>query len=266
MAAPDLSGFLKVGLDVMNTRVDPTTKKLLAQLGCVGKETTDPTTGETTESDATTESDNAEVWQQPGFCSRAPKPVAGQKAPQSVSLCASDHDIIIAQQDERGRENYGELDYGEACVYGAGPTGTAQGRSLYKGDGSVTHMTRKGNVAGGVAIMIQLDAANGAIRLLNDKGYGIIIDGDGVTIGTGGSGAALTLTGAGNASLVATQKAHVDGATILLGSIAAPAVNSAIHGPAGIVGVASLKTLIEGWLAPIFFSAIAAEALHYFLT
>ena len=266
MAAPDMAGFLKVGLDVMSTRVHPTTKKLLAQLGSVGKEQTDPVTGETVKSDASTESDNAEVWQQPGFSSRAPKPVAGQKAPQAVSLCTGDHDIIIAQCDERGRDAYGELGYGETCVQGAGENGTAQARSLYKGDGSLTHMTRKGNTKDGVAIMIQLDAANGAIRLLNDKGYGIIIDGTGVTIGTGGSGAALTLTGAGNASLVASQKANIDGATILLGSIAAPAVNSAIHGPAGIIGVASLKCLIEGWIAPIIFSTLAAHALHYFLT
>lgn len=261
MAAPDLAGFLKVGLDVMSTTVHPKTKKLLAQLGHVGKETTDPDTGKMVSTDASTESDNAEIWQQPGIVSRAPKPEKGQTAPQAVALCMGDHDVVIAQQDERGRDLYGSLGYGETSVYGAGADGKSQGRSLYKDDGSVTHLTRKGNTKDGVAIMMQLDAS-GSIRLMNDKGYGIIIGPSDITISAGD--ASLKLTGSGNVSLVGKGKTLIDGSTVLIGSLAVPIVNNAITGPAGIVGKASLKVLIEAFFLGIGFAA--AVGLAHYLT
>ncbi len=250
---------VKVGYDVLSTRIHPKTKQLLAQLGHVGKKTT-AEDGTVTTTSAFTDTDNAEVWG-PGsaFVSRPPKPVAGKTAPQAAVVTAGDHDIVLAMADERGRDLLGELGYGEAGILAAGENGTAQARSLYKGDGSMTHMTRKGNVEGGVAIMIQMDAASGTISLVNDLGYGIKIGPLGVTISA--KDAALTLGGDGNISLVGKGKTLVDGASILLGNRALPVVNSAITGPAGLVGKASLKTLIEGWLGPVLgFAALCGYA------
>lgn len=229
MAAPDLRGAIQVGYDILTTTVNKVTKKILVQLGDVHKQTTD--------------TDNAEWWQQVGFASRPPKPDAGKKAAQAVCIRAGDHDICIASQDLRGLDLYGNLDHGETCLYAPGTTGTGQARVLLKKDGSINLYTRKGNTSGGAGMIIQVDAENGAIRLVNDKGYGIIIDSDGVKITAGNS--ALTLTGSGDATLVGKGQTQVDGSGVVIGSLAIPGVNSALTGVTGVAGKASIKVLIE---------------------
>ena len=226
MAAPDARGMIHVGYDILTTTVNATTKKILAQLGDVVKKITD--------------TDNAEWWQHVGFASRPPKPEAGKKAAQAVVLRSGDHDVCIASQDLRGLELYGNLDFGETCLYAPGETGTGQARVLLKKNGSISLYTRVGNTADGAGMIFQLDAENDAIRITNGKGHGIIIDGDGVKV-FAGSAAALTLNASGTCSLIGTQQCQVDGSSIVLGSLAVPGVNSICVGPAGIAGAGSTK-------------------------
>lgn len=230
MSALDLGGLIQTGFDIMKTTVDAVTKKITAQLGSVVGNSVD--------------SEGAELWQQVGFASRPSKPQAGKTAAQACVVKMGDHDIIIATQDLRGLELYGALADGETCVYAPGEDGEGQARVLLKADGSITMFSKQGNSPSGVGMMIQLDATNNAIRLLNASGHGLIIDEDGVTL-TAGAGAALTLEAEGDISLVGTGKTQVDGGGVIIGSAAVPGVNSALTGVTGVAGKASLKTLIE---------------------
>lgn len=230
MAAPDLRGLIHVGYDVLTTTVNAVTKKILAQLGDVHKQTTD--------------TDNAEWWQHVGFASRPPKPDAGKKAAQVVALRAGDHDVCVASQDLRGLELYGALDHGETCLYAPGETGTGQARVLLKKNGSISLYTRVGNTKTGKGMIVQMDAENDAIRITNGAGYGLIIDANGVRLFAGAS-AGLTLGSSGKCALIGTGQCQVDGAGVMLGSVGVVGVNSALTGVTGVSGRASLKVVIE---------------------
>jgi hypothetical protein len=223
--AMDLSGLIQVGFDILTTTVDAVTKKITAQLGSVVGQTVD--------------TDGAEWWQHVGIATRPPKPEAGKKAAQALVLRMGDHDIVLASQDLRGLELYGALDHGETCIYAPGEDGEGQARILLKKDGSVSLFTKQGNTSGGTGMLIQVDAANNAIRLLNADGHGIIIDSDGIKLTAGN--AALSLNADGSLALVGTGQAQVDGGSIVLGSVAVPGVNSVLTGVTGLVGVASTK-------------------------
>lgn len=231
MKPPSISGIVEVGLDILSASVSQATKRILVQTGDVVSDSV--------------ETDGAEWVQHVGIASLPPNPLPGKKAAQAVVLKTSDRDVVIGSVDERGLTLYGNLGPGETCVYAAGEDGEAQARILLKKDGSINAYTRKGNTPDGAGMIVQLDAQNGAIRLINDKGYGIIIDADGVMITSGD--AALTLTGSGDATLVGKGKAQVDGQSVVLGSNPAmtPGLFSALKGPTGIAGAASLKVLIE---------------------
>jgi hypothetical protein len=228
MSAPDLRGAFQFGYDILKTTVSTTTRKILVQLGSVVGQTVD--------------TDNAELVQQYGFFSRMPKPIAGKQAAQAFIVRAGDRDAVIGTQDLRGLELYGEADDSDAGIYSAGEDGQGQARVLCKADGSIHLYTRKGNTPTGAGMTVQLDAENGKITLLNDKGHGIVIDEDGIKLTTGA--AALTLGADGAARLVATGPAQVDGTSITLGAAGVPGVNSAIMGPAGIAGVPNPKVIL----------------------
>lgn len=230
MSAPTLSEIFQIGIDVLKTTVDNTTKKILAQIGNVNGA-------------GLNQGDNVEWYQHVGFASRPPKAVPGEEACKAVSIRQGGTDAVIASHDARGLELYGNLADGETCIYAAGEDGEAQARILLKKDGSINLYTRKGNTSGGTGMMISLDAANGAIRLVNDQGYGLIIDADGVKLTAGGAG--LVLESGGNVKLIGTGQTQVDGGGICIGSLAVPGVNSALTGVTGLVGKASLKVLIE---------------------
>ena len=225
MRPPSISGLVHVGLDILTTVVNTATKRILAQTGDVVRDATD--------------TDGVEWWQHVGFASRPPKPQAGKQAAQAVVLKSSDRDVAIGSVDQRGLDLYGNLDHGESCLYAAGVDGTAQARVLLKKDGSISLYTRKGNTSSGAGMIVQVDAMNGAIRLINDKGYGIIIDEDGVKLTSGSAG--LTLDSGGDIKLVGTGQCQLDGGSICLGSKAVPGVNSVLTGVTGLVGVASTK-------------------------
>lgn len=226
MPAPDLRGMVHVGLEVLTTTVNSVTKKILAQLGDVYRETTD--------------TDNAEWWQHVGFASRPPKPEAKKKAAQVVAIKSGDHDICVASQDLRGLELYGSLDHGETCLYAPGETGTGQARVLLKKNGSISLYTKVGNTSSGAGMIVQLDAENDAIRITNGAGHGLIIDADGARVIANGAGG-LTVGADGKCSLIATEQCQVDGSTIVLGPVALPVVNAVCVGPAGIAAAASSR-------------------------
>jgi hypothetical protein len=224
---PSISGLVHVGLDILSTVVNAATKRILVQTGDVVKEATD--------------TDGAEWWQHVGFASRPPKPQAGKQAAQAVVVKTSDRDVVVASVDQRGLGLYGNLDHGETCLYAAGEDGNAQGRVLIKKNGSVSLYTRNGNTSSGAGMTVQLDAENDAIRITNSKGYGIIIDDNGVSITTGGTKAGIKVGSDGTCSMIATGQCQCDGDRIILGATAAPGVNSVCVGPAGIAAAGSSK-------------------------
>lgn len=230
MSSPFLPDAFQI-VHVLGTELVDKTKKILAKIGSV--------TGE-----GQTDSDKVEWWQHAGFASRPAKPNKDkEEATGALVLRIGRYEIAFASQDNRTNVIYGALKDGETCVFGGGADGKSQGRILIKDDGSVSIYSRAGNAEAGDGLMINLDASNDTIRLLNSTGNGIIIDPDGVKITSGGSGSSLTLNSSGTCSLVATGQCQVDGSTVLLGSIAAPVVNAVCVGPAGLVAVASSKVL-----------------------
>jgi hypothetical protein len=224
MTSP-VDSLIEHGVDLLSTAIDSATGRIFAFLGDVKAKRADP--------------GRAKIAQPLGFASRARKADAGKAAAQVIVVRRSDGDIVIGASDSRTQEMYGALDDGESAVFAS----DGQARALFKKDGSVNLYTRVGNTSDGAGMVIQLDAANNAVRILNGLGFGLIADASGVTITAGD--AALTLGADGNVTLVGTKQTQVDGASIVLGSLAVPGVNSAIHGPTGLAGIASLKTLIE---------------------
>jgi hypothetical protein len=230
------------GIDILLTRIADTSKKIFASLGSVG---TDIGEGGDEIPVGSTDVDNVEWWQHVGFASRPSNPDPGKKAAQAFVVRVGSTDAAIASQDVRSLAIYGNLKPGETCIYAAGADAQAQARILLKADGSINCYTRKGNTVGGAGMLFQMDASAGAIRILNDKGYGLIIDGDGITLQTGGGGAGLKMTSSGNITLAGVGQTQVDGSGIVIGSLAVPGLNSALTGVTGVAGKASLKVLIE---------------------
>lgn len=142
---------IKVGVHVLATKVGETSRRIVAQLGsAVGD----------------TYSDNSEWYQHVGFVSMPPNPEAGKSAATTVTVEDGGRDVVIASQDLRGLELYGNLKPGDACVYSAGLDGTKQAKTLWRGDGAITTYTTEGNIAGGRAIYFRtgpgVDVATGA--------------------------------------------------------------------------------------------------------
>jgi hypothetical protein len=140
------------GLDVLSSSVNPVTGKILIQTGNAIKSSTD--------------ADAVELWQQAGICSVPSKPIAGTSAAQATVLKTSDRDICVATQDVRALSLYGNISYGEVCIYAAGAECLSQGRILLKDDGSVTAYTTATNRAGGASVYARVakgtDDATGA--------------------------------------------------------------------------------------------------------
>lgn len=217
-------------LDVLQTFIADKRKNIIAQVGNVIGRTVD--------------SVGAEWWQHVGFISRPSKPAAGKASARAIALRTGRVDAIIASEDDRGLELKGNLADGETCVYAPGEDGKGQARILLKKDGSISLYTKTGNTDSGKGMIIQIDAQNDAIRITNGKGYGLVIDGDGAKLFTGGSGSGLTLAAGGDVKLVASGKCLVDGGNICLGALATPAT-PVCGGPAGIAAIPSTKVFMS---------------------
>ncbi len=181
MAALDLTGLIRVGVDILTTTVNATTRKVLAQLGDVHRQTTD--------------TDNAEIWAGPGgIVSRPPKPEAGKRAAQAVVLKTGDYDIVLGVNELRGTELYGELDHGETAVFAPGEDGTGQARILLKKNGAVAIYTTEGNTANGGSVTIQA-LPSGEIHIASSLG-GISITSSKISVlSASGSGAEFSSSG-----------------------------------------------------------------------
>lgn len=228
MTAPNQT-LLERGADILSTVVDATTRRVFAFLGDVKAKLAD--------------SDKAMWIQHVCWVSLPSLAQAGKAAAQAVIIRRSNGDVVIGSSDARTLEMYGQIGPGEFAAFAPGKDGTSQGRIIGKTDGSINIYTRAGNTSGGNGMAIMVRAADDTISITNGAGYGIIVDSTGIRLTAKDSG--LTLGSDGSVKLIGKTKTQVDGASIVLGSVAVPGVNSAIHGPTGLAGVASLKTLIE---------------------
>lgn len=229
MASKNTFGLFTIAGVLKSTLADKT-KKVLLQLGDFNGE-------------GNVDQDKVSWWQTFGFASRPAKADKGKDAAQVFVVRAGNEEYAIAGQDPRDLAIYGNLAEGETCVYATGEDGDAQGRILLKKDGSITAYTRQGNTSSGAGMMMQLDAANGAIRLVSPHGHGLIIDEDGVKIFT--SAASITLGADGGIKSIATATNQVDGSNVALGSLPLPGVGAVLTGVTGIAGKASLKVTCE---------------------
>lgn len=222
MRPPSISGLIHIGLDILGTTVNAATKRILAQIGDVVKEAVD--------------SDGVEWWQHVGLASRPPKPEAKKQAAQAVVLKTSDRDVAIASVDQRGLSLYGNLEYGETCLYAAGEDGEGQARILLKANGNIALYTAEGNVEGGGSVTIQCNS-DGELHLGSSYG-GISVTADGIVIAHS-SGAAIQLNSSG-ITLIGTGIA-LNGGSVSLGANATMPV---VWGPAGISGVGSTSVKV----------------------
>lgn len=211
MAAPDLRSFLQVGFDILKTTVDATTKKILAQLGNAHASTVD--------------ANGAEWWQHVGFASRPPKPEAKRRAAQAVVLRAGDHDIIIATQDLRGLDLYGNLADGETCIYAPGEDGEGQARILLKKDGSINLFTKEDNDSGGTGMGIFVNV-DGSISLVSHTGAALAIGSDG-SVKLFNANGALQIAADGKVK-ISGSKVSISAPAIVLGGATAGAVVTSV--------------------------------------
>lgn len=140
MRLQDVFAYLfDVGKDILATTQDLSTGVLSAQTG-------DSTT-------QTPDADHAEWWQHAGFASRPATPSQGNASCQGLVLKRSDQDIIFATRDTRGTAILGNLSDGETCVYAS----ASQARTVWKADGSVSHITTDDNTVKGNSVFIRVD-------------------------------------------------------------------------------------------------------------
>lgn len=220
----------QIGMHILRSTVTGAKKTILLQLGNVAGE-------------GVAEADGAESWQHDGFVSLPPTVDAGATASEAFSVQRGERNIVIASRDLRGQELAGSLAPGETCVYAAGADGTGQARILLKANGSISLYTTQTNQAGGPGMAVIIDPSSDSITMLNSKGYGLVINADGVSVTAKKSG--LKLASSGDATLVGTGQTQVDGGGVLIGSQAVPGANSALHGVTGLAATPSVKVLIE---------------------
>jgi hypothetical protein len=225
-------GYLfDVGKDILFAGLDKATKTILCQLGDATNQVAD--------------SDQAELWQQPGFWSLPAPPTQGKPSCQAVVLKRSDRDIIIATRDLRSSAIYGNLKPGETCV-GAS---VGQARTLYKANGAVVHYTTQNNQAGGPGVSSytgpdKIQLVIGACSITLDPTAGI-------TISTGA--AAITLDPSGNLKVMGTQVGVQGSAVAIAGTVGTflgrtpTAVTGVAYGPpgAGPVALASASVFVS---------------------
>lgn len=236
MGAISFSSLWDRGISILNSLRNEKTNTLTVNLG--------------DDEGSITESSGAEWWQHIGFASRPSKVTQDENerkkvgGPQAVVFRGSDRDCVIASRDTRTHSLYANLDYGETCVFAPGYDGKAQGRIFLKKDGSIHMYTRAGNSSSGSGMTVSLDATNNRATLINGKGFGLIVDEDGVTLTAGD--AALVLKASGSISLTGKASTVIDGSSIILGAMATPTpVSYALRGPTGATGAPSLKVKIE---------------------
>lgn len=240
-STPNAQDRIQAGFDVLRTTVSEATKKVLAQIGSVVGRTVD--------------SENAEWVQHDGFISRPVRPQAGKQASQAVVIRQGDRDIVIASQDLRGIELAGQIGDGETALYAAGPDGTAQGRIILKGDGSINLLTKRGNTAGGAGVGVFV-AADGSITALGADGAGIQVGSDGAVRVFNASGA-LQVGADGGVKLASKAKVDISAPAISLGGLTGQpiALSSAV-----VTALSSVQTQLAAIAASV--TALVSDPTH----
>lgn len=149
MAARNLASAFNIGSDVLGITRNANTGALSLNLGDSAGQVTD--------------SNGAEWWQTFGFASLPSKPTQGKASAQIIAL-ERNVDIAFAGRDVRNTSIYGQLDYGETCLYSGGPNGTGTNRFLLKDNGSIatqTMLCQAGNTSSGVPVVIQISSDDG---------------------------------------------------------------------------------------------------------
>jgi len=195
---------------------------------------------------STVRSNNAEMWSPCGLTSLPPTVFEDnvKDAPQAFSVVRADRDIILGFRDIKNQDRYGtQFGPGDTCIYAAGPTNEGQPRCLLKGDtGAISLITRSDNSPDGTIFGLNIVPSANTIDLRNSKGYGIIANDDGVYLIAGNSTVKVE---PGGIKIISGGSLQIDGTSIVLGSVAAPGVNSVCAGLTGATAVGSTKVLVE---------------------
>ena len=168
-------------------------------------------------------SQEAELWTPFGFLCIPAGPTPRVAAAQVLCVIDSARDMCFAGRDARGQALYGALMPGETCVYA--PTGMA--RTLYKADGSITHLTTSDNTSGGTTIT-SIQSPTG-FSWVTPWGT-MTLDAKGFTVITSG-GASFQVTPSGTVAVIGSQfVAQVSQAAIGAGASALTPCAVAIGG------------------------------------
>jgi hypothetical protein len=193
--------------NILNVALSPTNGSLVAQIGDVQNEDV--------------ESYQAQWVQQSGFASIPPNAVPNQTASEGVILHTEYRDYVIGCRDFTTQNNYGNLGSGEACMYGAGASGTAQGKVICKGNSAVTIQTTDSGDASGNSVYLQISPT--ALSFVAPWGT-LIFDKNGFQINTI-SGAGFNLGGLAAAGPLATLIGSFCNITAAMTSISSPFIN-----------------------------------------
>jgi hypothetical protein len=161
---------------------------------------------------------------------------------QALAYLRNDQWIVLGTRDTRTQSLAGTLNPGETCLYSP----ISQGRVLLKADSSISLYTATSSSATAMGIFI--NPATDSISIVNSKGYGLIINDDGISLTMGGTVASIQLTSSGNINIIGTSGVQIDGTSILLGSSLGGA---ALYGaPSSIpeLGLPSLKVFVDSGL------------------
>lgn len=181
---------------------------------------------------------------------------------QATCWVRNDFWTVLSVRDTRAQSNPGSLKAGELCLQAPG----AAGRVILKQDSSINLYTLKGSDSMGVFITPETDT----IQASNAKGYGFQINDDGFSAFASNnppSGGGLTLNISGNTTLLGTKQTQIDGANIVLGSVALP-INAAVMNPNALtsaltsltLAVTALQVAVVGFTGAGTFPGIAAVA------
>jgi hypothetical protein len=141
--APPFSAFIRVR-DVLASIRSEVTNLLSFQLGDVLSDVP--------------ESNEAELWQQPGFASLPADPTPGQSAAQFLVITRGDRDFAIAGRDKRAADIYKNLKPGDTCIYAT----SGMARLVLKGNGDIVLLTTDTNEDSGRTIFFRL-SPNGVL-------------------------------------------------------------------------------------------------------
>lgn len=221
-------------VDVLSTRLDETTKRVVACVGDVNGQ-------------GQTESEGVRVIQQWGFASRPSKPDANQKkAAQAIVVSSGGAENAIAGQDLRSLPIYGSLAEGETCIYAAGETGSAQARVLLKANGSINLYTVAGNASGGKSMGVFIHP-DGSINLTAPSGNAVLIGDDGSIKIFNGSGG-VQIKADGSIKIAGSSQVAVSAGSVAIGG---PAGLPIAIAPQTVTAITALQTQITALQAEI---------------